>query len=185
MAAKEIYEAAGFSFPSKEQADAAAEEEKKIYYIKSRLNKSDIQSVLVIYNKMIKGNVLKTPVGVAFLKELHDELIKNPAISQDQIDSIPFGASYMDDDRVPKSREVILTKKNEELESCRTRLRICGVVIAGLLLCIIAMFAITMKSENPNILNYETAIQNKYAQWEQELTEREKKVRAKEQELGY
>lgn len=42
------------------------------------------------------------------------------------------------------------------------------------------MFAIAMKSDSPNILNYETAVVNKYALWEQELSEREQAVREKE-----
>ena len=36
---------------------------------------------------------------------------------------------------------------------------------------------------NANALNYRKAIQNQYASWEQELTEREKAVKEKEQEL--
>lgn len=38
--------------------------------------------------------------------------------------------------------------------------------------------------EFTNILNYENAILNKYAAWEQELTAREQAVREKEQESG-
>jgi hypothetical protein len=35
----------------------------------------------------------------------------------------------------------------------------------------------------PNIINYKTAIMNEYASWEQELSEREAKVREREKEL--
>ena len=48
---------------------------------------------------------------------------------------------------------------------------------------VIAMFAITLKSDNPNILNYKNVIVNQYASWEQELSEREQAVREKEQQL--
>ena len=41
-----------------------------------------------------------------------------------------------------------------------------------------------MSGNNANILNYRNAIVDEYASWEQELTEREKAVREKEQELG-
>ena len=41
-----------------------------------------------------------------------------------------------------------------------------------------------MTGNNPNILNYQNAVLNKYASWEQELMEREQAVREKEQELG-
>ena len=53
-----------------------------------------------------------------------------------------------------------------------------------LVVLVLAMFVITLKSDNPNILNYRQAITNEYASWEQELTERENKVREKEQMLG-
>lgn len=47
-----------------------------------------------------------------------------------------------------------------------------------------AMFMITLKSDNPNILNYKNAVINEYASWDQELREREKTVREKEKALG-
>lgn len=46
------------------------------------------------------------------------------------------------------------------------------------------MFMITLKSDNPNILNYEKNLVNRYAAWEQELREREQVVREKERELN-
>ena len=39
------------------------------------------------------------------------------------------------------------------------------------------------KSDNPNILNYKQVLTNQYASWEQNLTERENRIREKEQEL--
>lgn len=57
---------------------------------------------------------------------------------------------------------------------------ILNVVLA---LAVVGMFAITLKSDNPNILNYEKQIINKYASWDQELTEREQAVREKERQL--
>lgn len=58
-------------------------------------------------------------------------------------------------------------------------------VILNILLgiAVIAMFMITLNSDNPNVLNYEKALTNRYAAWEQELTEREAKIREKEMEL--
>ena len=39
------------------------------------------------------------------------------------------------------------------------------------------------KADNPNILNYKTAVLNEYAEWEQDLKEREAVIREKELEL--
>ena len=49
---------------------------------------------------------------------------------------------------------------------------------------VIAMFFIASTGSNPNILNYENALINKYAEWEQELREREVKVLQYENEYG-
>ena len=48
---------------------------------------------------------------------------------------------------------------------------------------IIAMFIITLNSKNPNILNYEQTIQNKYATWEQELQAWESELRERERNM--
>ena len=54
----------------------------------------------------------------------------------------------------------------------------------ALVVAVCAMFGIASKSDNPNIINYENAVVNKYASWEQELSEREQVIREKERELG-
>ena len=46
------------------------------------------------------------------------------------------------------------------------------------------MFVITLRGSTPNVINYKIALTNQYAAWEQELTQREKAVKEKEQELG-
>jgi hypothetical protein len=46
------------------------------------------------------------------------------------------------------------------------------------------MFVIAINSNQPNILNYQRVLQNRYAGWEQELTDREQAIRDKERELN-
>ena len=53
-----------------------------------------------------------------------------------------------------------------------------------MIVLVIAMFVITLTADQPNILNYVRALLNKYATWEQELTEREAAVRERELELS-
>ena len=53
----------------------------------------------------------------------------------------------------------------------------------ALIAAVIAMFVITLKSDQPNILNYETALINRYSEWEEELSVRENALREKEREL--
>ena len=53
-----------------------------------------------------------------------------------------------------------------------------------LTLLVVGMFAIAYTSEHPNLLNYERAIVDKYAAWEQDLTEREDALREEKLQLG-
>ena len=65
----------------------------------------------------------------------------------------------------------------------KTRFLFSVILNVLLVMAVAAMFSIALRSNNPNILNYERAITNRYAAWEQELTEREQKIREKEKEL--
>jgi hypothetical protein len=49
-----------------------------------------------------------------------------------------------------------------------------------LAVAVAVMFVLAFSSRHPNILNYERALKNRYAAWEQELTQRELAVREKE-----
>ena len=63
-----------------------------------------------------------------------------------------------------------------------TLLRSSLIVNAAMVILVFILFTITLKSANPNILNYEKALVNKYAAWEQNLSERENKVREAERQ---
>ena len=52
-----------------------------------------------------------------------------------------------------------------------------------LVIVIIALFVITGTSKNPNIINYENALIDKYSSWESELNQKEKDLRVKEKEI--
>lgn len=172
----------GFRFGSKKDADLAREEEKKILYIGAKLNYDDPQSVLVIYNKMIQNRIFLTQIGFQFLKEVEDFLIESQEVDDFEILPIPLSPMFMEDEE----REEILPRiqaKKKKPDSYRVRYNAARIVIAMLLVCIVSMFFITLNADNPNILNYKHNIENKYAAWEQELTEREAVVREKEREL--
>ena len=77
-----------------------------------------------------------------------------------------------------------LTKKQEKKKEHVGFLFISVVLNIGLIIAVIIMFWIATNTDNPNILNYETVLTNKYATWEQELTEREAAVRQAERELS-
>jgi hypothetical protein len=58
-------------------------------------------------------------------------------------------------------------------------------LLSGVLaVMVVGMFLITLTGKNENILNYKRVITNQYAQWEQDLSQREEAVRQKELELN-
>lgn len=88
-----------------------------------------------------------------------------------------FAHRIGDEIRVPAPR--LPEKKKHDYKG-----RFITSLILNFILAIVvgAMFAIALTSAQPNILNYERALINKYAAWEQELTERENRLREQERQ---
>ena len=179
----ETMNACGFVFKNPKDASKALDEEKRIIYIKSRLDYSEPESVLVIYDKMLKNKIFETPVGYCFLRDTREYLLNSQDIDNSRIEDIPVAYAIYQDPVIEYRIPVKKKPKKGELEYVQAQYRNACIIIALLICAIIGMFTITLKSDNPNIINYKTAIENKYAAWEQELTERERQVRIKEQEL--
>ena len=173
----------GYRYQTAEDAKRARDEIRKVSYIKTKLNYDEPESVLVIYEKMLSGDVLSTPVGYVFLREIRSVLL-DKGIDNERIPSLPsFSAYSLGAERVRKDPVPRIVPAKPKIEYHR-RFIASLILNIVLFLVIVAMVIITVKSDNPNVLNYEFAIQDRYASWEQELTEREKRIREKEKELG-
>lgn len=84
-------------------------------------------------------------------------------------------------EEVWKSRVEAAKEREKKLQG-RIRMSVAGNVI--LILLVIVMFAISLTSNHPNILNYKSKLITRYSQWEQELKDREAVIREKEASLG-
>lgn len=172
----------GFRFGSAADAQTAREEDKKIQYIMERLNYDDPESVLVIYNKMIANRVFVTPVGNVFLNSVQKFLLGSASIDPEQIVPIPlytiYASSMTGAEALPKRRI-----RPRKVQDFRRQYNMARIVIFVLVLMIVGMFAVANTADNPNILNYKATLENRYASWEQNLTEREAAVREKERQL--
>lgn len=184
MADKENLQMSGYRFGSLEDAEAAGEEARKITYFKEKTKGKSPHMILALYDKLLDEKVFKTPVGWEYLKELQESL-KKTGISEEEIRPISFYVNFAyktgdELDHVRARQRIRPAKKKRNVSA----LQISACVNILLAALVLAMFVITLKSDNPNILNYRQAITNEYASWEQELTERENKVREKEQSLA-
>lgn len=174
----------GYCFGSLQDAKEARNESQTIAYFKEKTRGRTAGNLLALYDKLLDEKVFKTPVGWEYLKQLQEEILKSDT-SPDQVRPITLytGFTYRVQEDAQKAaiRQAEAIAQRKEKKDYRFRVSLCvnfllAVLVAG-------MFLITLKSDNPNILNYKQVLTNQYASWEQNLTERENRIREKEQEL--
>lgn len=180
---KKQWQVGGFSFSSEQDAILARKEEGRVAYLEQRMRYDKPEVVLQVFNKAIDNRLFSTPVGLAYLQKLREYLADNGLMGKAR--NIPLYQDYSADinDRA-KRREARERIAPTTYQNLKLKIRISLIFNIVLIFLVIAMFIITLTSDNPNALNYERAITNKYSQWEQDLTEREKVIRNKEKELS-
>lgn len=172
----------GYRFYTEKDAQLAAEELKKIEYLEARIDYSRPDSILAVYEKTIHERIFKTPVGLQYLKKLRDYLLEQPEIENQRVAAIPLYHTFSGEIRErsnPAKNRIKAADNGKE----GFGFRISIILNVLLVLAVIAMFTITLRSDNPNVLNYQRVLTDRYAQWEEELTIRENAVREKEKEL--
>lgn len=175
----------GYRFFTEKDAQLARAEEKKIEYLEAGIDYSSPESIRFVYEKTIHERLFKTPVGIRYLEKMRDYLLSRPEIDPADVVDIPLYITFDGGVRehTNPARERVTPSKKRDRDKEKSRF-IISVILNILLVCaIIAMFYISFSSDQPNIVNYERAIQDKYSSWEQELTEREQIIREKEKEL--
>lgn len=179
-------QAEGFAFYTAKDAEMAELERKKIQYLESKMDYSKPEAILRIYEKAIHDRVFKTPVGFIYLKKLQDYLTSQEEISAEQVPPIPlyqsFGGEIREESKPARTRVQPVDKETTK-EKKVSGLAVSVTLNLILSAAIIAMFAITLNASQPNILNYEKVLTNRYASWEEDLTAREQVIREKEREL--
>lgn len=177
------YISEGFSFYTEKDAALAETEQRKVEYLKSRLDYNNAESILRIYKKAIAERIFKSPVGLFFLREMQQYLLRQPGIDPVEVDAIPLYVSFEGEFREQSNpaRSRVRPAQNSGPKKSPA-LRISVIANIGLAAAVIAMFAIALGASEPNILNYERVLTDRYASWEQELTEREQAIRERELE---
>lgn len=172
---------AGYAFANEEDARLAREELKKVHFFDTKMDYSNTENVLMLFQKILEERVFRTQIGMDYLHRLQNLLVEC-GVESERIPVIPINAVYrpqMNKQNRPQTpKRVEMHEKQRE----HTLLLSSLVVNAAMVILVILLFAITLKSDNPNILNYEKALVNKYASWEQDLSERENKVREAERQ---
>lgn len=177
----------GYEFATKEEAQLAKDELNAIKYLSQKTNSKDPKQVYSLYNKIIERKLFSTHVGMNYLKNLQTFLYKSDEIPNDKIQPIPINAETQGEINIRSERSEFkselrdMSVKVAKYKNNFTRVMIINVV---LIIIIIAMFVILNTSSNPNIINYEVNIQNKYSQWQEQLQSQEESLNARENALN-
>jgi len=174
----------GYLFYTENDARLARTELQKIEYLEERIDYSAPDTIRYIYEKAIHERLFQTPVGLDYLRKLREYLLSRPEVNQEMVIDIPIYVVYGREvrTRTDPARARILAAQKKDREKSRFILSvILNVLLAA---AILVMFYISYGSVQPNIINYERALTDKYASWEQELMEREQTIREKEREMG-
>ncbi|MCR4650930.1 MAG: hypothetical protein K5662_04175 [Lachnospiraceae bacterium] len=173
----------GYLFGSEADVKLAQNELKKVKYINERVDNMDVATLLSVYKGALEKRIFRTPVGYGYLHDLQRKLLAGGCPLED-IPPIPMYqvfASLQDTEKEPvKRRNVIVRKRKSELIRKNGRLRIAVIVLSVL---VVLMFVISMSGSSVTIINYREKVRDEYADWEQELKERENAVKVKEREL--
>ncbi|MEZ3445226.1 MAG: hypothetical protein K1W30_08890 [Lachnospiraceae bacterium] len=186
MAGKADWIVDGFQFGTPQDAELAQNEQLRILRLEEKLDYDNYEMVGAVYKKALNNRVFKTPVGYDFLKKLQ-RILRENSTPDEEIDNIPvYGVYSMREsatqtvERIQASRKPVKKEKpKQEFFSRKTSI----LVNIGLLALVIIMFVISTTGSRPTILNYERVLQNRYAEWEQQLSDREQVIREKEREL--
>lgn len=193
------YKVGGFEYDNEQDAQKAAKELKAVEYILGQIKESnDEQAVHRLYVRLIDQNLFSTEVGLSFLNQIRDNLLKTGKFKEDELPVNNYSKKIKNDTNVSKkksdkpkkgssankvsSNEVSPKKEFSSKDYIRLKkinsfLIVCCIT---LVLCVLGMFYVSSTINSPTILNYEEELLDKYSSWEQDLTEREEALRTKE-----
>lgn len=173
-----------FLFNNTQDVLMAQEELEKIEKLEPKIGQADIELLYKLYNKSIEKRSFQTPVGLEFMLKVK-KILDNHPNTPGEVVPIPLYTTFdlttrREQEAIQKRQQFMVKKKKDDAKKLNISIWI-NVILA---IMVIAMFFIASTGSNPNILNYENAIINKYAEWEEELRERENRIVYYENEYG-
>ena len=82
---------------------------------------------------------------------------------------------------IENQSEIRILKRERNMY--KSRFTTSVIINLALVVVIIAMIIITLTSKNPNIINYETKLQDKYSAWQEQLQSEEASLKAREAQI--
>lgn len=173
----------GLSFHNDQVYKEAKKEAETIDYIKANTDLNDLNKILKLYHKLLEKNSFQTIIGISFLNDLRDMIVKGGVIDLDKLPVIPvgfkekqyFSKTYVDE--LQQNKEKKLLGVIEDLRTKNRNSRIINIFLIGI---IVVMIVIAIYSKQFNSFYQEQDIIDRYSAWEEDLKLREKIVEEKE-----
>ncbi len=182
-----MYTVDGFEFKTEEEAEAAKKEVQAVRYIRDRIAGITPEKAADVFNRLVRDEMLTTPVGVAYLRELREELCATPGVDKNTLLPIKIKDEFVVkeiSDRTGGEERVISKNVLKVQEKLKRKYKNSLIINIILVIAIIAMFVIVNTSDNVNIVNYRTKIVDQYEEWQHNLEEREQKIKEYERKYG-
>ena len=174
----------GFLFSTTDEINAAKKEAKAVVYLEERLKGRSTGEAKTMYDQILSQGLFHTVVGFAFLKDLQDTL-RTSGVTE--LSPIPVDMTIIKTEAAPPVADAGSSpnpRLEKKLKNTQAQLKTMRIVAIVCMIMVVAMFAITLTSKSPTIIDYESKLLNKYATWEQELSQREQAVSEREAQLG-
>lgn len=171
----------GYKFADEEDYKDALNDKEGVNYLRTQIDLNDTTKAVKLYCDIVEKNVFHTPIGIEYMKKMRALIIRQGGPKDLPYVNVPAYAKEgkTADKRVTDGK----SDKERNATNYREKLRTSIIVNVVLILMVIIMFAVALSSSNPNIINYERVLQDKYAGWAQELNAREQELRQRENAL--
>ena len=183
----EKYIVDGYQFTNQKDYDDAKNEKKGIKYLTAQIDWNDSNRVRQLYCDLCEQKIFRTPIGIDFMKKMRANLTKCaegdkplPYVCVPSVNAEEYEKAVKIE---TKKREDSIKEMNRANSKLRGKLKTAVFLNILLIVVIIFMFILANTSSNPNIINYERKIQDKYAKWAEELKDKENELRARENAL--
>lgn len=187
----------GYRFYLKNEAETASRELARIKVLDEKLDAENYDAVKALYLKALNQQVFETQIGFDYLRNIQRYLISKKVLKPEENPIPVFYSKMTQEEEVLHMKEEYqafkkelreetvkqIDKEKEMTDKARSKCRTFMILTGVLAVMVVGMFLISMTGKNENILNYKNVIINRYAEWEQDLTEREAVIRQKEAEL--
>lgn len=139
------------------------------------VSEEDLEQAAMIEKSMQK---------VESVQEQHDESKKEEKTDISQSATEPVKKEKVKKEKVKKEKVKKEIDEDTVLKRTKEKLVMSMLLNGILIICVLAMMYIASTSNNVNIINYETALKDKYATWAEDLKQKETQIKQRENDVA-